>query len=49
MSKLIIEVGYDAHDDKYYIVCNDQNILIERINTREDLMLYLENKIKSME
>lgn len=49
MSKLIVEVERDAHDDKYYKICDEQTILIERINTRSDLMLYLENKIKSME
>jgi hypothetical protein len=49
MGKLTIEVTRDAHDDKYYRVCDDQHILIDHINTYCDLMLYLESKIKSME
>jgi hypothetical protein len=49
MSKLIIEVERDAHDDTYYRVLKENCILVDRINDREDLMLYLENKIKSME
>ena len=49
MSKLTIEVERDAHDDTYYRVLNGSHILMDRINDREDLMMYLESKIKSME
>ena len=49
MSKLIIEVERDAHDDTYYRVLSESHILMDRINDREDLMMYLESKIKSME
>jgi hypothetical protein len=49
MSKLIIEVNRDAHNDTYYRVIDDDIILMDRINKRADLMIYLENKIKSME
>jgi hypothetical protein len=49
MGKLTIEVERDAHDDTYYRVLNESHILMDRINDREDLMMYLENKIKSME
>jgi len=49
MSKLIIEVNRDAHDDTYYRVIDDKELLIDRINKRSDLLMYLETKIKSME
>ena len=49
MSKLTIEVERDAHDDTYYRVLNESHILMDRINDHEDLMMYLESKIKSME
>ena len=49
MGKLIIEVTRDAHDDTYYRVLTDDMIIMDRINDREDLMMYLESKIKSME
>lgn len=49
MSKLIIEVERDLHDDTYYRVLSGSHILMDRINDREDLMMYLESKIKSME
>jgi len=49
MSKLTIEVERDLHDDTYYRVLDDDIILMDRINKRADLMMYLESKIKSME
>lgn len=49
MSKLTIEVNRDAHDDTYYRVIDDKELLMDRINKRADLMMYLESKIKSME
>lgn len=50
MSKLTIEVTHDAHDDVYYKVSDDEHrILLDRVNTYKDLIIYLEGKIKSME
>lgn len=49
MSKLIIEVERDAHDDTYYKVSSEKQIIMDRIYSHSDLMMYLESKIKSME
>ena len=49
MGKLIIEIERDLHDDTYYRVLTDDMIIMDRINDRKDLMMYLESKIKSME
>ena len=48
MTKLTIEIERDAHDDTYYRILEGSHIIMDRINEHEDLMLYLDAKIKSL-
>lgn len=43
-----IRLGIDAHGDKYFTLLNGNYIVAERINSAEDVILFLKAKLYSV-